>query len=325
MAPYPTKDTPNRLVPGEALKVGDGDAEAIKVFADLAQKAAGKMTFAEIKPPEGSVGLPDSVLVGLIDGQSPKMLPLREAFDAWRRKPERRTGVAKTTTLASFIDLVELHKGDNSALFAKTTWPEPSLTAVIDYHSKEEADNCAHRIHYAFPLTDEFKAWIGGNGKPFNQIDFATFVEDRIADMSAPMDGEIAEYEKLFRSKFALPTEMIDLSRGLRVNVEERVTNAFMMQSGESELQFSTEHRDSKGEKLVVPGLFMLCLPVFIDGSVVRIPARLRYRVVPGEGTILWSYNLYRWEVLLRERVSSDFAIAAKQTGLPSFEGAPEA
>ena len=301
------------------------DAETIKTFAELAQKAAGQVEFQTLSPPEGSVGLPDNVPVAVLGGKDPKTLALRDFFEAWRLKPERRKGVAKVTTLASFIDLVAYHKGGNSALFAKTTWPEPALTAVIDYHTDKDADNCHHRVSYAFPLTDEFKAWVDRNGKPFNQIDFATFVEDHIADMSAPMDHEIEEFEKLFRSKFALPTEMIDLSRGLRVNVEERVTNAFMMQSGESELQFSTEHKDSKGEKLVVPGLFMLCLPVFIDGSVVRIPARLRYRVVPGEGTILWSYNLYRWEVLLRERVQSDFANAVKQTGFPAFEGAPEA
>jgi uncharacterized protein YfdQ (DUF2303 family) len=304
--------------------LSSGDAEAIKTFAELAQKAAGKVSVTSLSPPSGVAGLPSVIPVEVTEGPKASHASLRDLFEAWRLKPERRKGTAQVTTLASFIDLVELHKGANSALFAKTTWPEPALTAVIDYHTAKDADNCQHRISYAFPLTDEFKAWVDHNGEPFNQNDFATFVEDHIADMSAPMDGEIEAFEKLFRSKFALPTEMIDLSRGLRVNVEERVTNAFMMQSGESELQFSTEHKDAKGKKLVVPGLFMLCLPVFLDGSVVRIPARLRYRVVPGEGTILWSYNLYRWEVLLRERVQSDFAIAVKQTALPAFEGAPE-
>lgn len=307
------------------LKGVSADAEAIRTFADLAQKAAGAIEITSLSPPPGSVGLPSVITVARHAGKEPALKSLKSLFDDWRDKPARRSGVAMVTTLASFIDLANYHKGANSALFAKTTWPEPALTAVIDYHPQDAADNCQHKIHYAFPLTDEFKAWVVGNGKPLNKIDFAAFVEDHIADMAVADLAEDKKLETLFRTRFAIPTEMVELSRGLRVNVAERVTNAFMMQSGESELQFSSEHTNAKGEKLVVPGLFMLCLPIFIDGSLVRIPARLRYRVVPGEGTILWTYQLYRWGFFLRERVQSDFAIAVKQTALPAFEGAPEA
>ena len=300
-----------------------GDAEAIKVFAELAADAAGDVQVCDISIVD-NVGLPNTIAAAFRSGKNAGVSSVKALFEEWREKPERRKGTAGVTTLASFIDLVNLHKSEHSALFAKTTWPEPALTAVIDYHSGKAADNCEHRIKYAFPLTDEFKAWIENNGKALGQFEFAAFVEDRIADMSVAMEPEVEEFEKLFRTKFAIPTEMIDLSRGLRINVEERVTNAFMMQSGEAEIQFSAEHKDSKGAKLVVPGLFMLCLPIFIDGSVVRIPARLRYRVIPGEGAIKWTYNLYRWEYWLRQRVQSDFAIAIKQTQLNAFEGAPE-
>jgi len=301
------------------------DAEAIKEFAALAQKAAGKIYFDTISPPESSVGLPDAIPVAAQDGATPKILPLRDEFERWRLRPERARGTATATTLASFIDLVNLHKVRDSALFAKTTWPVPALTAVIDYHApnnRDGADNGDHRVRYEFPLTDEFKAWVERNGKPFAQDEFAFFIEERIADLEAVAPPAGDDYEKLFRTKFALPTEMVELSRGLRVHVEERVANAFMMQSGESEISFSSEHKGADGKPLHVPGLFMLCLPIFLDGALVRIPARLRYRVK--DGALTWTYHLYRWEFWLRQRVQSDFSVAVQQTGLPAFEGAPE-
>jgi uncharacterized protein YfdQ (DUF2303 family) len=324
MAPNQGRD--GRVTPtAEAfISPPSGDAEAIRVFADLAQKAAGELIPTVLELSEDRAGLPKKIPAAIKSGERPELQSVKRLFEEWRLAPERREGTAETTTRASFIDLVNLHKGASSALFAKTTWPEPALTAVIDYHSGQAAANCAHRVRYAFPLTDEFEAWVSNNGKAFNQVEFAAFVEEHIADMAVADMAADGELEKLFRTRFALPTEMVDLSRGLRVNVDERVTNAFTLQSGEAEIQFSTEHKGADGAKLVVPGLFLLCLPVFIDGDMVRVPARLRYRVLPGEGAIKWSYQLYRWELLLRERVRSDLAVVVKQTALPAFEGAPE-
>jgi hypothetical protein len=315
--------TPQAAAGVAELKGVCADAEAIKTFADLAQKAAGAIETASLSPPSGSVGLPTSVPVAKRVGKEPAFSSLKSLFEDWREKPARRKGVAEVTTLASFIDLVNRHKGDHSALFARTLWPEPSLTGVIDYHDKDLADNCDHRVDYAFPVTEEFTAWIDGDGKPMTQFEFGAFVEEHISDLSVPLDSEREEYEPLFKTKFAIPTEMVMLARGLKVNVEERVVNAHLMQSGEAEIHFSTEHKNGDGEPLVVPGLFMLRLPLFVDGSLVGIPARLRYRVK--NGVLEWTYAMYRWKFWLRQRVQSDFAIAVQQTGLPGFEGAPEA
>jgi hypothetical protein len=305
------------------LKGVSADAEAIRTFADLAQKAAGAIEITSLSPPPGSVGLPTGIPVAKRVGKEPTFSSLKSLFEDWREKPNRRKGVAKATTLASFIDLVNRHKGTHSALFARTLWPAPSLIGVIDYHDKDLADNCGHRVDYAFPVTEEFAAWIDGDGKSMTQCEFGAFVEEHISDLSVPLDSERREYEPLFKTKFAIPTEMVMLARGLKVNVEERVVNAHLMQSGEAEIHFSTEHKSGDGEPLVVPGLFMLRLPLFVDGSLVGIPARLRYRVK--NGVLEWTYAMYRWKFWLRQRVQSDFAIAVNQTELPGFEGAPEA
>ena len=71
-----------------------------------------------------------------------------------------------------------------------------------------------------------------------------------------------------------------------------------------------------------MPGLFVLRLPAFLDGGLVSLVARLRYRL--NEGQLVWFYSLYQWEEVLRLRVSTDFNTAATQTALLAIEGAPE-
>jgi hypothetical protein len=96
------------------------------------------------------------------------------------------------------------------------------------------------------------------------------------------------------------------------------------LQTGERVVEFSEEHQNAKGEPIVVPGVFMVSVPAFVDGDPVRIPARLRYRVAGGK--VKWFYQLYRWEFFLREQVGYDLKEAgSNETGLPAFEGAPEA
>ena len=127
----------------------------------------------------------------------------------------------------------------------------------------------------------------------------------------------------MFKERFAAPNELIGLSRELEVTATHKVKRGERLQSGERTVQFSEEHTNGKGEAVILPGVFMISVPAFLDGAPVRIPARLRYRIQGG--SIHWSYGLYRAEHWLRNRVKEDMDQAAKATALPAFEGAPEA
>lgn len=298
------------------------DAHAIELVTDLAKEAS-EVDIVSIGTEGLGPGLPDNVPV-LLDRKTQRALPLNDVIAAFRQSPARRKGTAKVDTLASFIDLTNRHKDANSALFGKTSWPQPALTAVLDYDSADsEARNRDHRIVYAFPLTEEFKAWVGNNAKPMTQTDFAVFLEDHAAELAAAEDGERSTYERLFKERFATPSELIELSRHLEVFVSAKAKHGIRLQTGERQIEFSEEHQNAKGEKVTIPGIFMVSVPAFIDGEAVRIPARLRYRIAGGD--VVWFYQLYRWEFYLREQVGHDLKHAAAETGLPSFEGAPEA
>jgi uncharacterized protein YfdQ (DUF2303 family) len=303
----------------------ESDAATLEKLTDLAAQARGGQLI-DVKAPEGVKGVPDTIPALLIAGTTPQLKDVFALFEPWRTKPAAKHGTARALTLESFIALTNRHKTADSAVFADTTWTKPSLTAVIDYHEAKnggEPDNLHHRIAYEFPLSDEWKAWIKTNGEAFKQIDFAAFIEDRIAELTAPTSDEARYFEDLFATKIATPAELVTLSRGLQVNVESRVKNASVLQTGAAQIVFEEEHRDAGGNVLKVPGLFLLSVAPFFMGEKARIPVRLRYRV--SGGSILWFYQIYRPDLAVTQRVRDDLDIVAEQTELPTFEAAPEA
>lgn len=294
---------------------GDG----IKAIAALVEKAQ-EIELLSVSTEGLGDGLPENVPVLLDHRPGGLISDLKNVVEAYRNRPERRTGIAKVETLASFCDLVNRHKSRDSALFARALWPVPHLQAVIDYHGIDGTPaHRTHRVKYEFPITPEFKAWIDGNGKPMEQADFAVFLEDHAAELSAPYDQERTDYERLFKEKMATPADLISLSRNLEIHVSSKVKRAERLATGERTVEFVEEHSNGRGEKVEIPGIFMIAVPAFLDGQPARIPARLRYRAAGG--MVSWAYQLYRWDFWLREQVKADFERAAKETGLPAFEG----
>lgn len=293
------------------------EIDAIRRMADDAGTTLATVTL-------DSPGLPPqfSILIDRKSGMAKSIKPLIEEF---RERPARKSGTAQTFTLESFVDLTNRHKTGDSVIFADTDWREPALTSVIDYHhngSGAEPDNGKHRIHYAFPLTEEWSAWMRQDGQFMDQKDFAQWIEDHQPELATPLGPEISALEQTFKLSVAAPNQMVALSRGLQVHVESRVKNSTTLQTGEGELLFEEEHRDAAGNKLSVPGLFILAIPPFFMGEPVRMPVRLRYRVVGG--AVKWMFKIYRPDVYITAQIEADLAKAAEQTGLPHFRGKPE-
>ena len=295
------------------------DIEAIK---DLSDRAGSAPTWIGL--PSEYPGLPETIPV-FVDRQSGALRGVKELVEQWRLSPDRKTGTAQVNTLESFIDLTNRHATEHSVIFGDTDWQKPSLTAIIDYHEDAKAgyaDNGKHRIHYAFPLSLEWQAWLKMNGKPMTQGEFAEFIEDHIADLAAPDTLEDEDFAEKFSTKVAYPNEMKQLSLGLQINAESRAKSIVKLQSGEGEVTWEEEHRDAKGDKIKVPGIFIINIPPFFLGAPCRIPVRLRYRLVAG--SITWIFQLFRPDMYITEQVRRDLERAASDTGLPQYQGKPE-
>jgi len=304
----------------EAIKSAAG--VAIKEISLLADKAGSKLEV--LARTDGQHGIPDNVPV-FVNRENGTVTSVADLFERYRFAPARKSGVAKVTTLESFIDLVKRHGTSDSVIFANTEWQKPSMTAVIDYHQDVPAgvaDNGKHRVHYEFPLSEEWKEWIAVDGKPMDQTDFAEFIENHIAELASPDDQETEDFRHKFGSRVAFPTELVTLSRGLQVFSETRVKNAVTLQSGEGQITFEEEHRDANGNKMDVPGMFILAVSPFFMGEPARIPVRLRYRL--SGGSLKWIIKLYRPDIYITQQVLRDVERAASDTEVPHFQGAPE-
>jgi uncharacterized protein YfdQ (DUF2303 family) len=255
------------------------------------------------------------------------------AFDTYRSNPLRRAGTAELTSLDSLIALAQRFSDDDSAIFANDDRKAPALTVVLDYHrigADSDPRFGKHRAHFAFPLSDEWKAWTGNNANPFKMVEFAEFLEDRVIDVLyiIPEEDELSDDLKKFINAgggdalIATPQKLVELSRGLQVHESSAVREVRHLSSGEAQISFTSEHTDANGEPLRIPSLFLIGIPVFRNGPIYRIAARLRYRKTPA-GVVFW-YDLWRTDRVFDHAFKEACERAEAETELPLFFGKPE-
>lgn len=295
-----------------------------EVVAELARKQGPLHEVVQVTHSDGTDAL---VLLTRGENGGAEQVDLDPYFDANRKAPRRRTGTAVVSDLASFIAHAKRFADLDSVIFADRSPSQPSLVAVLDYHPAGSAAAPrfgTHRTLYNFPLSDEWKAWKGMNGKPMNQRDFATWVEEHLADVLAPDSaGSGAKaFTELLSCGFASAQKLLELSRGLTVHVGGRVANHTNLASGESTLIFEAKNVDDKGAPLKVPGAFLLALPVFRGGALYQVPTRLRYAVEGG--SITWRFQMFREDAVFDHAIDEACSAAQKETALPLFAGQPE-
>jgi uncharacterized protein YfdQ (DUF2303 family) len=261
-----------------------------------------------------------------------EMHSLKPLLDEYLQRPERRAGTARLTDLGSFIDHANRFKDAGSAIFAAREEKAPGLVSVLDYH--EAGDGIPrfgkHRGSYAFPVSEQWKAWQAVDGKEMGQGAFAALIEDRIMDiLPPPADGRAdagalaLDLVGTLGGRIAGPTQLLEVARGLRLTETAQVANAFNTSSGEIEVAFRTEHVSTNGKKLNVPTLFLVGMPVFEGDAAYKLPVRLQYRLK--EGAISWTLRRYRPELVFFHAFDAAIGKVKAETALPVFLGAPEA
>ena len=261
----------------------------------------------------------------LRNGEAKEIVDLKPFIDNWREKPERIVGTAEIQSPESFIALVSRHASEEySALFCDAMNATPSIQAVIDYHEPAAiADWCKHRIRYGFPLSKEWVFWMGvaAQGR-MDQSAFAYLIEDRIADVVTGDQDSEKELASQMQVSIATPAQLLTFSRGLQVRVAQTVKEVRNTSSGADAITFEETHEGENGQPLAVPGLFVLQIPVFQGDVPIRLPVRLRYRVL--DRKTFWTIAPYRADKVLLDTVKAVAERMADATKLPLFYGSPE-
>ncbi|WP_112383336.1 DUF2303 family protein [Sphingomonas carotinifaciens] len=254
-------------------------------------------------------------------------------FDAYRTQPLHRLGSAVMLSLDSLIEHTNRFKDDDSVVFADDSRTAPSIIVVLDYHRAGAAADPRfgkHRSQFTFPLSDEWKAWVAKNAEPMGMADFAAFLEERIIDVLyvEDDDGLSEDVARLIdtlggRETIATPNKLMELARGLQINEAAVVQEAVNLASGEGIVRFQSTHTDEHGAPVKVPGLFLIGIPVFRNGPLYRVAARLRYRKAGGK--IVFWYDLWRTDRTFDHAFQEAVERVKTDTGLPVLIGKPEA
>jgi len=278
---------------------------------------------------------PSTGVVALAVRSGNSVTPLTPTiFDQYRAAPRYRQGSATLLSIDSLIDHINRFKDTDSIVFADDNREKPSITAVLDYHRVGAGGDPRfgkHRSLFGFPLSDEWKAWNDSNATPMSMADFAAFLENRIIDVLYVIPGEDSLPEDVQRlidtlgggDTVATPNKLMELARGLQVNESAVVQEAVNLSSGEGVVRFQSEHTDAAGAPLKVPSLFLIGIPVFNNGPLYRIAARLRYRKAGGRLTF-W-YELWRTDRTFDHAFSEAVERVKIETELPVLIGKPEA
>ncbi len=276
-------------------------------------------------------------------------------FDSARDNPLYRRGTANMTSLGSFIAHVSRFGDQDSVVFANDDRAYPKLTAVLDYNRADidtgpgtpsydpdfSADvpgrehgkyrHGTHRTSFAFPLSDEWKAWTGAAGKKLSMIDFALFLEDRIIDVTGveaagALPKHLEDLVKLAGGKTAVASQasLIEVATGLRVNESSVVEEAQTLSSGEGAIRFEVNHdtKNATGKAIKVPSLFVIAIPVLRNGPPYSLFARFRYRKTPA-GLVFW-FDLVRPDLVFDHAFKEAVERVENETPATVLYGSPE-
>lgn len=295
---------------------------------ELAQRAALSPQLMQFESPDNVLG--QCFVVPQIDSSGRASVTLQSAakfYEEYRKQPLRRQGTARLGDLESLIGHINRFKDADSAIFADTNHTAPAITAVLDYHRAGAAESPRfghHRSYYGFPISDEWTAWTNAHGNEMSQSLFAEFIESHIVDVVeySPECKSAAAFAEKCGLTFATPAQVLELSRGLSVNVEGKLAATVNLQNGVKQIQFTESHTGENGAPLKVPGAFIVGIPVFRAEARYQVCVRLRYRK---QGPSLnWIMELWRNGEVFDAAIKDACDKVKAATGLPLLVGTPE-
>ncbi len=260
--------------------------------------------------------VPDNMTARDVTAELDKRLPA----------PRRRTGTIVVKAMAAFIAMTNRHKSEATVVYCDDG-QKPTFTAVMNDH-RPDADGTPgyrdHRVLYAPELSPEWQAWTGRDSKLQDSSSFAEFLEERALDLVDPAAQIPASTQKVIDAlgvSVAAPATVRGLARDITIHVRSTVKEARNLQSGEAQIVFDTQHTDSSGNKLTIPGAFLVAIPIYRGELPFLFVARLRYRVKDGQ--VLWAFQLAQTDLAKREVMAEMITTIREETECLTIEGTP--
>ena len=211
-----------------------------------------------------------------------------------------------TTTVDSAIDLVtavQQRKNGKVSLYAQER--NLAIVAVLNDSHGDEPGHGDYRVVAQLQRTPDWKAWLDGQGM-HEQVDFAEFIEDHLADIVSPPAAD-----------------MLELAQTFHAHTSARFSTTQRLQSGRVALTYE-EHETvhAGGDRVIeIPTTFEIAVRPFYGTERVKVQARLRYRALRGNLTLGWQLN--RPDEIENVIFAEQAQLAAEQLDVPVINGRP--
>lgn len=224
--------------------------------------------------------------------------------------PLRKTGNVITTDTASFIEYTKKHGSlDDCTIYADidTEQSKCNLVAVINDHGADQPKWQDYRCNFTPKLAVEWCRWLGKNRQTMSQTEFATWLEDNLADV-ANVNG------------FPTGAEILAMALGFEANADKKLRSKINLQNGGVQFEFVEDETKETRTSMKVFERFTLGLPVF-DGSASAYPleARLKYR--EKSGSLTFWYELIRPDRVFKTAVDEELKRIKEATGFAIISG----
>ena len=221
--------------------------------------------------------------------------------------PARVRQRVELLTVESFLAYVNHFAGPASTIFANET--SGAFEAVIDYHDIDDAReglrrDLDHVARYSCPVSDEWKSWTGASGKWFEQVEFATFIESNVSEISKPPAAVLMQ-----------------VALELQIHKSAEFESEVRLDNGQNRFRYQETIRGTtKAGDIEIPTGFSLQFPVFVDGAKHKLEARFRYRM--DSGKLKLGFELIRYQEAWRAAVKEvTKAVAAGAPGVKLYAG----
>lgn len=172
------------------------------------------------------------------------------------------------------------------------------------------------RVCALLNLRDDHRPLDGkGNPIPWDELELTRGEEELPTGYRTRLD-------KLREKRFGTQLQLLTLSQEMSVTTSSSAKQQVRVQDGTRYLEISEDHQANvRGQKIKVPDLFLIDIPVF-DGEPSRLmPVRLYYRRV-GSG-VKWAVELVDHRRMVKDAITKAAQDVASETRLPLINGDP--
>lgn len=231
----------------------------------------------------------------------------REHLEEHRDQP----GAARGSVEVHTPDGLVAYAGRHAHPAATTVWGDVAggiITVVLNDHGPSGDGLISkgpgwadHRATLRLKPSPEWDAWTRFDGQELEQTQLASFLEERIGDVTAP-DG----------------STMIEVTRNFHATSDVRFRSAQLTHSGEVHLTYEEEVNATAGQ-IDIPREFTLALRPFVGTAPREVRALFRYRVRSGKLTL--GFRLLNLDEIRRAVVETVLTSVASLIGAPAIEG----